>query len=99
MQVTSNKFKGRFSGHGRTMASGSGFIVTEDGMILTNAHVIADAVKVEVKMSNGKTFEGIVVDTDPVTDLAAIQLINTSNVRLLSTAILINLLRLPIITK
>ena len=61
-------------------SSGSGFFVTNDGMILTNAHVVADAVKVEVKMPNGNKYEGVVVDIDPVTDLAAVQLIETSNV-------------------
>ena len=62
------------------MSSGSGFIVTEDGMILTNAHVVADASSVEIKMQNGNTYEGTVVDIDPVTDLAAIQLISKEKV-------------------
>lgn len=61
-------------------SSGSGFFVTNDGMILTNAHVVADAMKVEVKMPDGNKYEGVVVDIDPVTDLAAVQLIETSNV-------------------
>ena len=78
-QVTSNRHRGRFLGHIGPTSSGSGFIVTSEGMILTNAHVVADANKVEVKLPNGKKYEGVVVDIDPVTDLAAIQL-NVQNV-------------------
>ncbi len=80
-QVASNRYKGRFIGNVMPVSSGSGFLVTEDGMILTNAHVVADAVNVEIKMQTGKTYEGIVVDIDPITDLAAIQLISNSHVR------------------
>ncbi len=80
LQVASNKYKGRYIGSVRPVSSGSGFIVTEDGMILTNAHVVADASSVEIKMQNGNTYEGTVVDIDPVTDLAAIQLISKEKV-------------------
>eukprot|EP00794_Sanderia_malayensis_P005488 gene5488-6173_t len=79
IQVTSNKYKGRFLGNVVPVNSGSGFIVSEDGIILTNAHVIADAINVEIKMPNGKTHQGIVIDIDPVTDLAAIQIISKTN--------------------
>ena len=51
-------------------------------MILTNAHVVADAMTVEVKMPDGRKFEGVVIDIDPVTDLAAVQLVNADNVRI-----------------
>jgi len=74
IEVTSNMYRGRFLGHVGPTSSGSGFIVTPDGMVLTNAHVVANAVKVEVKLPNGVKHEGVVVDIDPVTDLAAVQL-------------------------
>ena len=72
--MTSNRYRGRFLGSVGPTSSGSGFIVTADGMILTNAHVVADAHKVHVKLPNGVKYEGIVIDIDPVTDLAAVQL-------------------------
>lgn len=67
-------------GHTGPTSSGSGFVVTSDGMILTNAHVVADAVKVEVKLPNGNKYKGVVVDIDPLTDLAAVQLIDVGKV-------------------
>ncbi|MEM8504446.1 MAG: HhoA/HhoB/HtrA family serine endopeptidase [Cyanobacteria bacterium P01_D01_bin.1] len=53
---------------------GSGFIVSEDGRILTNAHVVDGADTVQVTLKDGRTFEGRVLGTDPVTDVAVIDL-------------------------
>jgi Do/DeqQ family serine protease len=53
---------------------GSGFITTEDGQIITNAHVVDGADEVEVTLQDGRTFEGRVVGTDPVTDIAIIDI-------------------------
>ncbi|MGC9099698.1 MAG: S1C family serine protease [Caldisericum sp.] len=57
---------------------GSGVIIREDGLILTNNHVIADATKIEVTLSNGKTYKGEVLGADPISDLALIK-INATN--------------------
>lgn len=54
--------------------SGSGFIVNSDGRIITNAHVVDGATKVSVVLKDGRQFEGKVVGTDPVTDVAVIQI-------------------------
>lgn len=54
--------------------SGSGFITTTDGTILTNAHVIEGADRVEVTLKDGRTFTGEVVGTDPVTDVAVVKI-------------------------
>ncbi|MFM2431245.1 MAG: hypothetical protein RLZZ511_2458 [Cyanobacteriota bacterium] len=54
--------------------SGSGFILTNDGRILTNAHVVDGAEEVEVKLKDGRTFQGKVVGLDTVTDIAAIKI-------------------------
>lgn len=51
---------------------GSGFIISEDGRILTNAHVVADADEVSVVLKDGRRFAGKVVGADPVTDVAVI---------------------------
>jgi Do/DeqQ family serine protease len=53
---------------------GSGFIVSSDGLILTNAHVVDGAERVEVKVKDGGTFEGRVIGSDPLTDVAVIKI-------------------------
>ncbi len=53
---------------------GTGVIVREDGYILTNNHVIAQAEEVEVKLSTGATHTAEVVGTDPKTDLAVLKI-------------------------
>ncbi len=54
--------------------TGSGFIVSSDGRILTNAHVVDGAQTVRVRLKDGRSFEGRVLGTDPVTDVAVIQI-------------------------
>lgn len=53
--------------------AGSGFIVSKDGRILTNNHVIAQADKITVTFSNGKTAEATVIGKDPTFDIAVIK--------------------------
>jgi S1-C subfamily serine protease len=53
--------------------SGSGIIIDEQGLILTNYHVIADADNLEVKFADGTTVSAQVVGRDPGNDLAVIQ--------------------------
>lgn len=53
---------------------GSGVIVSADGTILTNAHVIDGADKIVVQMSDNKTFEAKVVGTDKPSDLAVLKI-------------------------
>ena len=53
--------------------TGSGFILSEDGQILTNAHVVDGADRVTVTLKDGRTLEGQVMGTDPVTDVAVVK--------------------------
>ncbi|MCC5831848.1 MAG: DegQ family serine endoprotease [Chlamydiales bacterium] len=53
---------------------GSGFIVSENGYIVTNNHVVENAAKVNVTFNNGKKYTAKVVGTDPKTDLAVIKI-------------------------
>src|SRR5215212_808134 len=55
-------------------ASGTGFIVSKDGYILTNNHVVADADKVTVTLLDKRSFEAKVVGRDPSTDVAVIKI-------------------------
>lgn len=52
---------------------GSGVIISEDGMIITNHHVIASADEIEVALSDGRKLAAKIVGTDPETDLALIK--------------------------
>ena len=54
--------------------SGSGIIISDDGYIVTNNHVVENATKVTVGMSDKRTFEAKVIGTDPLTDLAVIKI-------------------------
>lgn len=52
---------------------GSGVIYREDGYILTNHHVIADAESIIIQLADGRSFVGDVVGSDPLTDLAVVK--------------------------
>ena len=54
--------------------TGSGFILSADGQVMTNAHVVEGAQTVTITLNDGRTFEGEVVGTDPVTDVAVIKI-------------------------
>ncbi|MEL7224782.1 MAG: HhoA/HhoB/HtrA family serine endopeptidase, partial [Cyanobacteria bacterium J06576_12] len=54
--------------------TGSGFILSADGKLLTNAHVIEGADTVNVTLKDGRTFTGEVIGADPVTDVAVIKI-------------------------
>lgn len=54
--------------------TGSGFIINSDGQILTNAHVVDGADTVEVVLKDGRSFQGRVLGTDPLTDVAVIKI-------------------------
>ncbi len=69
----------RFQGQGRprphiATGSGSGFIVSQDGYILTNNHVVADADKVRVTLLDNRQYDARVVGRDPATDVAVIKI-------------------------
>jgi serine protease Do len=53
---------------------GSGFLVSEDGYLLTNNHIVENAGKVTVILKNGKEYEAEVIGRDPNTDLAVLKI-------------------------
>ncbi len=56
------------------VGTGSGVIISPDGYIVTNNHVIAKATELNVTLNNNKTYEAEVVGTDPTTDIALIKI-------------------------
>jgi serine protease Do len=56
------------------LLGGTGIVISSDGFILTNGHVVAGATRVTVSLSDHRTFEAQVVGTDPTTDLAVIRI-------------------------
>jgi len=72
-------FFDRFFGDGprrefKQRSLGSGFIISNDGYIFTNNHVVEQADKILVKISDGKEYEAKVIGTDPNTDIALIKI-------------------------
>lgn len=65
-------------GNAMVKSHGSGFIVREDGLILTNAHVVSRQSTVNVKLQGGRVVKGEVQAVDTVTDLATIK-VNETN--------------------
>lgn len=63
-----------FFGESTTSGSGSGVILTADGYIVTNNHVVSGAVKITVHLQDGITYEASVIGTDEKTDLAVIKI-------------------------
>ena len=55
-------------------SSGSGVIISDDGFIVTNNHVIEDASNIEVVMNNNQRYYAKLVGTDPTTDLALLKI-------------------------
>ncbi|KAM8924108.1 serine protease HTRA1 [Pelodytes ibericus] len=55
-------------------ASGSGFIVSEDGLILTNAHVVTNKNRLQVERSDGSTYGAKIIDVDEKADIALIKI-------------------------
>ena len=66
--------QGQGGGERAVHGQGSGFIVSADGVILTNAHVVRDASEVVVKLTDRREFRAKVLGSDPRTDVAVIKI-------------------------
>lgn len=53
---------------------GSGFIISDDGQIVTNHHVIEGAAQVRIKMADGTEFDATIIGSDPLTDIALLDI-------------------------
>jgi len=62
------------SQRGMPMSSGSGVIISADGYIVTNNHVVDGATKVDISLENNKRYVAKIIGTDPSTDLALLKI-------------------------
>jgi len=60
--------------HSRERGQGSGIVIDAQGLVLTNAHVVDGADRVEVTLPDGRDLEGTVLGTDAITDLAVVRI-------------------------
>jgi serine protease Do len=60
--------------HGQMHAQGSGFIISPDGLVLTNAHVVAGAKQVTVKLSDHREYKAKVLGADKSSDIAVLKI-------------------------
>ena len=80
-------FFGPFGGPGnnaperKQQGVGSGFVMSKEGYILTNNHVVEDADQIKVKLAGVKEFDGKVVGRDPKTDLALVKITGDSDLQ------------------
>ena len=58
----------------KRVGTGSGVIVSPDGLIITNYHVIEDASEIEVTSNKNKTYKAEIIGSDPATDLAVLKI-------------------------
>ncbi len=63
----------------RERGQGSGVIIDNDGLVLTNAHVVERVDSVSITLADGTNCEGTVLGTDAVTDLALVRIVNENN--------------------
>ena len=79
--LTETQTQNYFFGQSQTTTgAGTGMIVTEDGYIITNSHVVSDADRVTVVTDNGDTYENVeVVGVDPLNDVAYLKIANVSD--------------------
>lgn len=78
--VTSTKTRNFFGQDYESAAAGTGIIVTSDGYVLTNKHVINGATSINVVLDDGTTYEDVeLVATDPLNDVAFLKIKDASN--------------------
>jgi serine protease Do len=65
--------EGQGEGAAQITSLGSGFIISPDGVVVTNNHVVESADAIEVILQNGRRYEAIVVGRDPATDVAVLR--------------------------
>lgn len=73
VEINTEVVTNSYFGQGIAQGAGSGIIISEDGYIVTNNHVIAGANKISIGTYDGQTMDAVLVGTDPQTDVAVIK--------------------------
>ncbi|KAM3831521.1 serine protease HTRA2, mitochondrial isoform 1-T2 [Vipera latastei] len=63
-----------FSGREVPISNGSGFVVSADGLVVTNAHVVANRRRVRVRLASGELYDAVVRQVDQVADIATLKI-------------------------
>jgi len=78
--VTNTKSQSLFGGSRQVQAAGTGIILSKDGFVLTNKHVVEGAQSVTIVASDGSTYDAVsLVGTDPLNDLAYLKIKDVNN--------------------
>ena len=78
--LTETRTMSYFGQSATSQAAGTGMIVTSDGYVLTNKHVVSGANKITVALSDGTTYENVeLVTTDPLNDVAVLKIKDVSD--------------------
>lgn len=80
IKVNKKEVQNRNPRRQQPFGTGSGFIISSDGFIVTNSHVVNSAEKIGVVLQDGREFSGKIIGEDPATDIAVLQ-INGENLR------------------
>ncbi len=81
IEITASSPVYSFFGESLTEAAGSGVILTEDGYIVTNYHVIEDAEQITIILHDGQAYQAEVVGEDQVSDLAVLKIETAENLK------------------
>jgi S1-C subfamily serine protease len=73
VQIQAHK-PSRRSNNRQVGSTGSGFIISSDGIVVTNSHVVSGANKVDVHLQDGRKFVAKPIGDDPATDIAVVQI-------------------------
>ena len=78
--ITNTSTTGSFFTGQVSQAAGTGFIISSDGYIATNKHVVANATKIGVILDDGSTYEDVeLIGTDPINDFAIVKIKDVKN--------------------